>query len=238
MTASDSTTPKCPPAKTKKPKTKKSAAAARPVAPILPAVDADSVVAESTVTTTDVESTASTKVEPAVAPDVQVAVDAEPSEATSRPAKKKKAKAKAAPKKPSTRTPSNYMLFAHEHRKQVISANPTMKMGEISKCCGKAWKELTEADRQPWNEKAADLKRKRLEEVALLSADQPPAKKKTPSSFLLFSIEEGKAIKAATPTLRVGEISKLCGAKWRALSEDEKDIWKAKAREVKAAHSS
>lgn len=56
------------------------------------------------------------------------------------------------------RAPSSYLLFAMEHRKVVLQEDPSLVIGDVSKKCGQVWKNMTDADKQVWKDKAAELK--------------------------------------------------------------------------------
>ena len=56
---------------------------------------------------------------------------------------------------------------------------------------------------------------------------------RTPSSYVIFSMEERKTIVANNPDLNLGEVSKRCGAAWKALSDEQKSIWVGKADVLK-----
>lgn len=144
----------------------------------------------------------------------------------------KKTKPKRAAKKASMRTPSNYVLFSLDKRKEIMANNQDLSLGEISKLCGQAWKALSADDRAPYNERAQALKDARKEE---LLANAPPAKKKrTPSSYLLFAVEHRKKVMAENPGFKIGECSKVCGAAWKALDAETKQTYIDKAAELKA----
>ena len=57
---------------------------------------------------------------------------------------------------------------------------------------------------------------------------------RTPSSYVLFSMEYRKVVTGQFPDLSLGEVSKKCGEKWKELSEDEKNTWKDKWSVMKA----
>lgn len=50
------------------------------------------------------------------------------------------------------RPKSAYFFFCDDKRKEVQLANPGKGMGDISKALGKLWKELTEEDKQTYND--------------------------------------------------------------------------------------
>lgn len=138
-------------------------------------------------------------------------------------------------KKRNTRTPSSYVLFSMNHRKTVIEKNPDLTLGEVSKLCGSAWKGLSETDRAPWMKQAAELKEKRQAEIAEEMKNEPPKKKRTPSSYLLFAMEHRKVVLEKDPTMAIGAVSKICGAKWKDMNEKDRQTWKDKADALKAA---
>ena len=50
------------------------------------------------------------------------------------------------------RAKSSYFFFCDDKRKEVQLANPGKGMGEISKALGALWKELSEEDKQKYND--------------------------------------------------------------------------------------
>jgi len=68
--------------------------------------------------------------------------------------KKKTKKRKKDPNAPK-RALSAYMYFANECREDVRAANPGIKFGDLGKRLGQMWKELSEDERKPYEEKAA-----------------------------------------------------------------------------------
>mmetsp|Transcript_22186 Transcript_22186/g.30975 ORF Transcript_22186/g.30975 Transcript_22186/m.30975 type:complete len:109 (+) Transcript_22186:153-479(+) len=57
-------------------------------------------------------------------------------------------------------------------------------------------------------------------------------KKRAPGAFILFSQSIRPEIKKNNPELKFTEIGSKIGEKWRALSEEEKSVWKAKSVEM------
>lgn len=136
-------------------------------------------------------------------------------------------------KKMNCRTPSSYVLFSIDHRKVVVESNPDLSLGEVSKLCGSKWKTLSEEERIPWVTKAEDLKLKRRADIEAENTANPPKKKRTPSSYLLFAMEHRKIILEKTPDMGIGQVSKQCGAAWKILADDKKQDWKNKATALK-----
>lgn len=146
---------------------------------------------------------------------------------------KKKRNMKKKNKKTSSRTPSSYVLFSMEHRKKIVEESPDMSLGEVSKQCGGAWKALSEDDKKPWVDKANELKQKRMLEIEEIMKNEPPKKKRTPSSYLLFAMEHRKVVLTQKADMSIGEVSKMCGAAWKALDDAGKTVWKDKAAALK-----
>ena len=133
----------------------------------------------------------------------------------------------------SSRTPSSYVLFSMEERKTITQNNPDLGLGEISKMCGIAWKKLTDEEKAPWNAKAQVLKDERLKAIQEIQQNEPPKKKRSPSSYLLFAMDYRKEVLKSQPGLAIGEISKLCGSKWKEMPDAEKQKWKDQAIAMK-----
>jgi len=76
-----------------------------------------------------------------------------PKAAASRKTKETKVKRKKDPNAPK-RGLSAYMFFANENRDKVREDNPGIKFGEVGKILGEKWKELTDKDKKPYEDKA------------------------------------------------------------------------------------
>jgi len=61
--------------------------------------------------------------------------------------------------------------------------------------------------------------------------------KRAPTAYFLFTAERRAAVSAANPEAKITEIAKLLGAEWKALSEEEKAPFVAKAEKEKVAHT-
>jgi len=90
-----------------------------------------------------------------------------PKEATkTRKAKGKTEKRKKDPNAPK-RGLSAYMFFANDSRDKVREENPGIKFGEVGKMLGERWKELTDKEKKPYEDKAkADKERYETEKAA------------------------------------------------------------------------
>ena len=152
---------------------------------------------------------------------------------TATTANKKKRASKKKKKTTSSRTPSSYVLFSMEHRKKIVELSPDLSLGDVSKQCGTAWKALSETEKQPWIDKAGELKKQRLMEIEEIMKNEPPKKKRTPSSYLLFAMEHRKVVLSTKADMSIGEVSKMCGAAWKGLDDAGKQVWKDKAAALK-----
>ncbi|KAM5196297.1 high mobility group protein B3 isoform 1-T1 [Hipposideros larvatus] len=74
----------------------------------------------------------------------------------------KKKKDPNAPKRP----PSGFFLFCSEFRPKIKSTNPGISIGDVAKKLGEMWNNLSDNEKQPYNNKAAKLKEKYEKDVA------------------------------------------------------------------------
>uniref|UniRef100_A0A803TS61 High mobility group box 3 n=1 Tax=Anolis carolinensis TaxID=28377 RepID=A0A803TS61_ANOCA len=68
----------------------------------------------------------------------------------------KKKKDPNAPKRP----PSGFFLFCSEFRPKIKSTNPGISIGDVAKKLGEMWNNLSDGEKQPYNNKAGKLKEK------------------------------------------------------------------------------
>lgn len=59
--------------------------------------------------------------------------------------------------------------------------------------------------------------------------------KKAKSNFLIFCEEKRAEIKAAHPEMKSTQVIQECSKQWKALSDDQKDVYTKKYQELKAA---
>ncbi|KAL2914143.1 Non-histone chromosomal protein 6 [Polyrhizophydium stewartii] len=88
-----------------------------------------------------------------------------PPKAAGKVAKKSEGKTRKdpdAPKKPL----SAFMIFSKENRPRIKEENPDASFGEIGKLLGAAWRELSEKEKQVYNDKADEDKARYDQEVA------------------------------------------------------------------------
>jgi hypothetical protein len=169
---------------------------------------------------------AETEPEPAQQVPQQDGVEEKKSTKATKSKQKKKASLSTIIKK--KRAPSSYVLFAIDYRNVNKESHKNMSLGDVSKLCGEAWKSLPESEKDAWKSKSEE-KRQEMQESAPPSPMQEIKKKRPPTSYVLFSMEERQKIVQEFPNLKLGDISKKCGEAWKALSDESKNEWKAKA---------
>ena len=130
--------------------------------------------------------------------------------------------------KRASKGPSSYVLFASDFRKTHKEEQKDLSLGEVSKLCGEAWRALPEESKLIWKGKS-DEKRKEIEATMPVVEKIAPKPKRPLTSYILFSAEERVRIAKEFPHLKFGEVSKKCGEAWKALSDDQKQIWKSTA---------
>lgn len=69
------------------------------------------------------------------------------------------------------RSLSAYMIFANEQRENVRDENPGITFGQVGKVLGKRWKDLDDKQRSPYELKAAEDKKRYLDEKANYNPD-------------------------------------------------------------------
>lgn len=55
---------------------------------------------------------------------------------------------------------SGFFLFCSEFRPKIKSTNPGISIGDVAKKLGEMWNNLSDGEKQPYNNKAAKLKEK------------------------------------------------------------------------------
>jgi len=71
--------------------------------------------------------------------------------------KRKTAKSKKDPNEPK-KAKSAYMFFGDDERKKIKESDPNMQFGDVNKLIGERWKELSDEDKKPYQEKYAEAK--------------------------------------------------------------------------------
>ena len=129
------------------------------------------------------------------------------------------------------RTKSGYQLFLDDFRKE-LSKEERAQVGQVAKDGAAAWKELDEDEKQPYLDKAAELK-----EAALAANPKPkktPKAKKAKSKKTEDSDEEDDVDEEEKPKTKKTPKAKKAGAKAKKTDDsDEEDEPKKKAQKGK-----
>jgi hypothetical protein len=164
--------------------------------------------------------------------------DYEPKEGFKNPKKSPK-KESASPK----RSLSAYIFFCNEKREEIKKKNPAMKATEIMAEMGKLWKALSDKKKKPYEEKAAEDKKRYEEEMKNYVPEDGEEKKKaspktknsrSPSAYLLFCRDNREEIKKKNSDLKPTEIMSKLGEAWKSISDKEKQKYNKMAEELKS----
>lgn len=93
---------------------------------------------------------------------------------------------------------SAYLFFCEDKRKEILENNPGIKPNKVMILFGEKWKELTDAERAPYIEKANSDKARYME--FLETNRQKPTERKR-SAFNQFCAENRQKVKDEMPEL-------------------------------------
>jgi len=154
------------------------------------------------------------------------------------------------PNKPRGRTTA-YAFFVMEEKEKYQKANPGVKInfGDFSKQCGKKWQGMDEDAREPFDEKASEDKIRYDREMADYKPPagaakgkkgakkrkkDPNAPKRPQTAFFVFSTKHREAVKKELGEgVRVGDIAKRLGEKWKELADEDKTEYNEEAARQK-----
>jgi len=160
---------------------------------------------------------------------------------------KKRKKDPNAPKKPL----SGYMFFLSAKRKQIKEDTPDATFGEISKLVSKEFKALTDEQKEKWEGKAKEDKKRYAKDMETYTppegSEAPPKKKakkdKDPNapkrpmnSYMLYSNSVRSQIREENPEMPTQNIMKEISNRFKLLNEEDQKKWKDKADKVKEVY--
>ena len=133
---------------------------------------------------------------------------------------------------------SAYFIFCEDKRKEAKEANADKPLTAAD--LSGMWKALSDEDKEPFNAKAAELKAEydakrpptKTEQKQNAKADAP---KKARSAYFIFASEMRPSILVEFPGIKVTEVAKIIGAKWKELSAEDKKKWEEMAKAEKEA---
>ena len=151
--------------------------------------------------------------------------------------KNKKEKDPAAPKRPK----SSYIIFCGAKRDEIKKKNPNMKATEITSKLGELWKTLNDKQKQKYIDEANKEKEKYQEEMndyvpseGFEKKDKKKKAKRVPSGYILFCQDKREDVKSENPDMKATEITSELGKLWKQLSQEEKDEYNQKSKEMSA----
>ena len=160
--------------------------------------------------------------------------------------------ARVAPKPKRAKTA--YFAFLESRRAACAAENEGALPTKVTGILAKEWQGLSEAEREPFKKVAAEAKAQRDVAMAEWLKDAPqsalpakarpdPRKKyaRPKTAYLFWCDEEREVLKTENPNLTAAgsaEHSKILGARWKALSDEDKAPYVAKAAEAKVEFAS
>ena len=130
-------------------------------------------------------------------------------------------KVKGTPKRKRARTAYTLYTIDPDVRGAAKTANPNAKMVELTKILAAQWKLLTAEQKT----KYAEASQQEKEAVATQAVELQGTKRRrvrNPYNFYLMDKSIREAIKAEHPNASFGDVSKMVGGKWKAMTEEER----------------
>jgi len=150
--------------------------------------------------------------------------------------KGKKEKDPAAPKRPK----SSYILFCVDKREEVKKKNPSMSAKEITSKLAEMWNSYNDKQKKKYVDQASKDKERYQEEMN----DYVPSEgfekkdkkkqKRVPSGYILFCQDKREEVKTENPEMKATEITSELGRLWKELSQEEKDEYNQKSKDMNA----
>jgi len=161
---------------------------------------------------------------------------------------------------------SGYFIFTQERRPALKAQHPDKKLTALTTIMAKEWKEMddatkkgfqarSDADKATYQVKLAEYQKTEnytkfqsklsvWKRESNLTAEKNAAKKpkdknapkQSPTGYFLFTAEIRASVTAANPTLKVTQLAKLFGEKWKALDDDKKKQYTDEAARLKIEH--
>ncbi len=178
------------------------------------------------------------------------------------PKKKKKTKDPNAPKRPMT----TYMFYNQDVRSKLKDENPDLSFGDLGKLIGQKYKQLTAEEKQKYTDQAEEAKAaydKAMEKYTPPDDDEdndsddgtkksvksasstskkkakkdPNAPKRAKSAYMFYNQLNRSTVKDENSSLSFGELGKLMGQKYKALTPEERAKYDKMAEDDKERYS-
>jgi len=152
--------------------------------------------------------------------------------------KNKKEKDPAAPKRPK----SSYIIFCGAKRDEIKKKNPDIKAKDILSKLGEMWKALNDKQKKKYVDEANKDKERYEGEMneyvpseGFEKKDKKKSKaKRAPSGYIIFCGDKREEVKTENPEMKATEITKELGRQWRELSQEEKDEYNQRSKDMNA----
>ena len=110
--------------------------------------------------------------------------------AATKEVKTRTVKPKKDPLKPK-RALSAYMFFVQDYRERIKEENPNASFGEVGKLLGAKWKEMSDAEKKPYEKQATEDKVRAADAKAAYDGGKPaPAAKKATKTAAVVDDDE------------------------------------------------
>lgn len=164
---------------------------------------------------------------------------------------------KLGPKKPST----SYFLYMADVREKAKAENPEASTTQLSIMLGQRWRELPAEEKKVYEQRAAKDKERYKKEDAIWRRDHPEevaqveaekagkrkdkkkrgqreegAPKRALTAYIFFTNKHREETKKANPEASITDLSKLMGAKWKSLTDAEKEPYQKMAEKDKVRY--
>jgi len=179
-----------------------------------------------------------------------------------KPRKQKAPKDVNAPKK----NLSAYFIFTNKRRGELKVAHPDKKLTQLTTLMAAEWKAMDAATKKRYQDQAdadkenyivsmaeykktdnyakhqvklTDWKEEQKLTAVKKAAKKPKdvnAPKKPPTAYFLFTAQIRAEVTAANPEMKITQLAKVMGQKWKGLPEDEKKVLQEEAARLKEAH--
>lgn len=155
-----------------------------------------------------------------------------------------------APRKPLTA----YFLFARDNRAEILREYPTAKVTEIARLNAQAWANLSDDDKEIYEEEAEQVKEDYDRSISKQtvhstkpvspgksgrigkSKRDPDAPKKPLTAYFVFAQKNRASILRKHPNAGVTEVARLNAQAWANLSKDEKNSYIEEAAQLEEAY--
>ncbi|KAL9546728.1 hypothetical protein PS6_007506 [Mucor atramentarius] len=113
--------------------------------------------------------------------------------------------------------------IAQEHREAINMSGEPQK--QLSRLVADAWKAMPEAEKDKFKQKLSDEK-KSMSSVARQKLPRPSG-----NGYILYSKFKLPQLQSEFPEIKsIRELSAIVGKHWKALEDDEREVYKAKAK--------